>query len=287
MPKAKTNKYDSVFATKLRELIEERSTTIKDVAEHLGFSRQAVSQYYNGDTQPNVDAILKIAEYFNVSCDYLLRGISSENLSISEETGLSEKAISSLKALNEYKHALQALDNNKLGYERVFVKTFEIDAVNRLLEHTADSFITHILADLQDLDIPRKSVLSADLFELIVSNPTLGKKISTRNVLSELEYFVYSKEQLLKKLLKFIEAVYIYPKLEETIKDGEIDEDTRAELLSLYQEYEIVLSDKWDVASITQNLQQTHKKWLELETDADLMLDSSEEVNYADNNETE
>ncbi len=287
MPKTKTNKYDSVFATKLRELIEERSTTIKDVAEHLGFSRQAVSQYYNGDTQPNVDAILKIAEYFNVSCDYLLRGISSENLSISEETGLSEEAISSLKALNEYKCTLQALDKNNFGYERVFVKTFEIDAINKLLEHSADSFLTHILADLQDLDIPRKSVLPDAFFKLLVSNTELAKKITTRNILSELEYFVYSKEQLLKKLLRFIEAVYIYPKLKEVIKDGELDEDTRTELLSLYQEYEIVLSDKWDVVSITQNLQQTYSKWLELENDVDLMLDSSEEVNYADNNEAE
>lgn len=98
MAKAKINKHDSVFATKLRELIKERNTTITAVAEHLGFSRQAVSQYCNGDTQPNVDAILKISEYFNVSCDYLLRGVSSENLSISEELGLSEDSILSLVA---------------------------------------------------------------------------------------------------------------------------------------------------------------------------------------------
>lgn len=108
---------ETIFATKLCELIKERKTTIKDVANHLGFSRQAVSQYCNENTQPNVDAILKIAEYFNVSCDYLLRGISSENLSISEETGLSEDAIMVLRQYrNEdsgYINAINSLITNK------------------------------------------------------------------------------------------------------------------------------------------------------------------------------
>ena len=63
---------NDTFATRLRDLIEKRGTTIKAVAECIGITRQSVSQYCEGATQPNADTIAKIATYFNVSADYLL-----------------------------------------------------------------------------------------------------------------------------------------------------------------------------------------------------------------------
>ena len=43
--------------------------------------------------------IINVADYFNVSCDYILRGVSAENLDLSENLGLSEKTIETLKII--------------------------------------------------------------------------------------------------------------------------------------------------------------------------------------------
>ena len=67
-----SDKYNDIFPTRLRQLIEEKPTTIAAAARELGISRQAVSQYAMGIGQPNADKLLQIAEYFNVSCDWLV-----------------------------------------------------------------------------------------------------------------------------------------------------------------------------------------------------------------------
>lgn len=46
--------------------------TRSDLAEYLGVSSVAIGQYYNGDALPSMDNLIKIAQYFNVSTDYLL-----------------------------------------------------------------------------------------------------------------------------------------------------------------------------------------------------------------------
>lgn len=67
-----SDKYNDVFPTRLRQLIEEKPTTITAVARELGISRQAVSQYTMGIGQPNADKLLQMAEFFDVSVDWLV-----------------------------------------------------------------------------------------------------------------------------------------------------------------------------------------------------------------------
>ena len=64
-----------IFATRLRGLMEKQDTTHQQLADILNVSRQAVSSYYFGKRQPNFQKLIEIAEYFNVSTDYLL-GVS-------------------------------------------------------------------------------------------------------------------------------------------------------------------------------------------------------------------
>ena len=93
--------YDGIFPNILRELLDHHPktnarTTLKELAEAIGIRQQTVSLYKNGETQPTPETLVKIAEFFNVSVDYLLTGISSQNKSIHEELGLSEEAIGNL-----------------------------------------------------------------------------------------------------------------------------------------------------------------------------------------------
>lgn len=96
-PEHNTDRYNDILPTKIRELLESSQTTYKALGEAVGVRQQTVSQYASGQTQPTAEVVLKIAEYFNVSVDYLLRGVSSERQDIHEKTGLSDKAISLLQ----------------------------------------------------------------------------------------------------------------------------------------------------------------------------------------------
>lgn len=59
---------------KLKELRTAKGVSQQIVADYLEITRQTYSDYENGNRAPDNEAILKLAEYFNVSVDYLLRG---------------------------------------------------------------------------------------------------------------------------------------------------------------------------------------------------------------------
>lgn len=93
--------YNSTLAVHLRELIKERNTTITNVAGVAKVTRQAVSAYQDGSSQPTADTLKKIAKHFNVSADWLL-GLSKVKTTdpklkeICEYTGLSEEVVNVL-----------------------------------------------------------------------------------------------------------------------------------------------------------------------------------------------
>lgn len=56
----------------LRNIRKERRKTQKQIAKLLGISQQSYSAYENGVSQPPKDALIKLAEYYHVTTDYLL-----------------------------------------------------------------------------------------------------------------------------------------------------------------------------------------------------------------------
>ena len=57
---------------RLNYLLGRSKTTVAALARALGVSRQAVSMYTVGTTMPNAEKLCAIADYFNVSADWLL-----------------------------------------------------------------------------------------------------------------------------------------------------------------------------------------------------------------------
>lgn len=64
-------------------MLIEKNSSQKDLAEYLGLHKQAVSNWKNGSNKSYIKHINKIAEYFNVSTDYLL---NNENIPKEEYT---------------------------------------------------------------------------------------------------------------------------------------------------------------------------------------------------------
>jgi response regulator RpfG family c-di-GMP phosphodiesterase len=60
------------FHEKLKKLRLESNKTQDDVATYLGVGRTTIVNYEHGRIKPTLENIRKLAELFNVSCDYLL-----------------------------------------------------------------------------------------------------------------------------------------------------------------------------------------------------------------------
>lgn len=93
-----------VIGLRISKLRERQGWSQKQLMEKLaevGLSvrRETVTQWENGTRELKSEYIIKLAEVFNVSCDYILRGVSAEQLSISEQTGLNEDAIKNLSRI--------------------------------------------------------------------------------------------------------------------------------------------------------------------------------------------
>lgn len=69
---------------RIKELREDRDLRQTDVAEQVGIDQKTLSNYETGKTNPDSFAIIKLAEFFGVTCDYLL-GITERNLLNADE----------------------------------------------------------------------------------------------------------------------------------------------------------------------------------------------------------
>lgn len=57
---------------KIKELRYENSLTQEQLAEILGIAKNTLCQYEKNKANPSLEIVLKIADYFGVSVDYLL-----------------------------------------------------------------------------------------------------------------------------------------------------------------------------------------------------------------------
>ena len=77
------------FKEQIQKLRKERGMTQNELAEKLFISYQAVSQWENGNTKPDIELLPKLAEIFDVSIDELFgRKTSKGNLINAEENTL-------------------------------------------------------------------------------------------------------------------------------------------------------------------------------------------------------
>lgn len=86
---------------RINTLLAEQDKKQKELAEALGVLDNTISYFVSGKRVPNLEQIIKIAQFFDVSTDYLLgrTGAKTRDMSIRticDYTGLSEAAVSEL-----------------------------------------------------------------------------------------------------------------------------------------------------------------------------------------------
>ncbi len=122
LTKVSENQIRLEFQSRLATLMKDMTQT--ELAKKTGLTRQAIAKYCSGKCLPTAYPLYQLANYFNVSCDYLLgreEGTRHELEKIIKATGLTEKSIEVLNYYNSYNDT-----------------KYEIAAINTLLTH-ADS----------------------------------------------------------------------------------------------------------------------------------------------------
>lgn len=70
---------------RLKELRKQSGYLQKDIADYLNISKSAYGYYEQGRNEPDIQTIVKLASYYNVSTDYLLCKTDIENNSLTSK----------------------------------------------------------------------------------------------------------------------------------------------------------------------------------------------------------
>lgn len=138
MPKNETTE---TFAERLADLIADKNISLEKIGKEIGISKSTLSKYTNDEAEAPIGNLVKLANYFNVSADYLL-GISEAKTNnkklqfVCDYTGLSAEAIK--KICNESNKA--TFLNGTLQKKSVLEKYTGID-VYKIFLKCRDDFI--------------------------------------------------------------------------------------------------------------------------------------------------
>lgn len=86
------NVLEVIIMNVLKKLRTKKGVYQKDVAKYLGVDRTTYVKYERGVSEPNLDIIKKLANYFDVTVDFLLGKEKKEN-TLDEQLGEIEFAL--------------------------------------------------------------------------------------------------------------------------------------------------------------------------------------------------
>ena len=120
---------NKIIGQRINTLLAINNVKQKELAKELGVADNIVSYFVGGSRTPNIQQIIKISQFFNVSTDYILgltdvSSTDAELKSICEYTGLNEKAILFLREIKDsakYNTLINILleNNNDYGGARI------------------------------------------------------------------------------------------------------------------------------------------------------------------------
>lgn len=108
------------FAIKLKELREQVGFSQTQLANELGISRGSISHYENGERQPDVDVLVRLCKYFNVSADYLIglsdvASLDTDMQAVCDYIGLDDVGVGIIEnAATKKKNVLLMINNGKV-----------------------------------------------------------------------------------------------------------------------------------------------------------------------------
>lgn len=129
----------ATFSDRFRDLRKEKGLSQRELAAVLHMSNSAVAMYETGKRQPDLEALEKIADFFNVDMDYLLGRKDTtmryvevhpdgQQLEYYEDATVASVA-DKLRKNPEYRVAFDALSNSKIE---------DVEFVTKFIERMSD-----------------------------------------------------------------------------------------------------------------------------------------------------
>ena len=87
---------------RIRDLREDRDLRQSDLAEATGFDQRTISNYETEKTLPDSYALIRLADFFDVSIDYLVGRTDSDLYSSKKRLACIEQIESFLNDLKKY-----------------------------------------------------------------------------------------------------------------------------------------------------------------------------------------
>ena len=124
------------FSRNITFLRKERKLSQKQAALELGISQALLSHYEKGIRECSLDFVIKAADYYNVSCDYLLGRTADRDYDISEP--VKEKT-------SKKQSAAQIVNRRLIASMMNVIYDFAATAKNRKLDRTINNYFMIML----------------------------------------------------------------------------------------------------------------------------------------------
>lgn len=120
------------FARTITFLRKEKKLSQKQAASELGISQALLSHYEKGIRECGLDFVVKAADYYNVSCDYLLGRTADRDYDLKELTHEKE---------SKKQSATQVINRRLISSMLNVIYDFSATAKNRKLDRTITYYI--------------------------------------------------------------------------------------------------------------------------------------------------
>lgn len=172
-------KFAAPFATNLRELMKDQKVTATALSRDLEISRQAVNQYMEGTGQPNAEKLTKIADYFNVSVDWLLGrsgGVKTINADLEatvKYTGLSANAAMKIRSIKERKDLLYVI--NELLEQEDFWEALDFSVERKKVQDILYQKDDTVHIEPPSIDNPMFRVVDIDMYDEVLEQKIIDR----------------------------------------------------------------------------------------------------------------
>ena len=138
------------FSSNLKYLREQSGETQKDLADYLQLSAMAVSHYEIGDTEPNLNCLIKLASHYETTVDDLLRKdlrppkpMYAVNLKfLRQKNELTQEGIVNLLKVNQATVANYEAGRRELSIEQLLL-------LADFFGVSLDQFVKHDLSEME------------------------------------------------------------------------------------------------------------------------------------------
>ena len=196
-----------MIGERLKQLRIKTGLKQQELADMFGLSSGTISFYESEQRKPDIDFIVAIAKYFDVSTDYLLgltNAIDKENIDISKVTGLNDFSLTILEqSLKETNNAAaEVIDTVICGGD--FLRLVNLINDKNEKKPTIDIDWSDIcdkkLSDIFDMDIEQRTTILNMLFPMNRFNAYELREL-------EIEKYIDSIAKRLKeKYLNFVKS---------------------------------------------------------------------------------